>query len=103
MHQAVQVAPLHCAKKLHEDLAMRFRRGVEARATGSDMSLGAAEELAAGRFGFADDRGDLGVFVAEDLSQQEHRALYGGQLLQRHQERQCERLVQFGLRRASLL
>ena len=39
------------AKKLREDLALRFRRGFEARATGSDMSLGAAEELAAGRFG----------------------------------------------------
>ncbi|MBX3081136.1 MAG: helix-turn-helix domain-containing protein [Anaerolineae bacterium] len=52
-------------------MSERFGRRLEARALLGDMLLGAAEHLTAGHLFFADDASDVGIFVIEDLAQQE--------------------------------
>ena len=58
------------------------------------MQLRPAERATAGRFALAQHGGDLGKLVLEDLAQQEDRALERLELLQQHQERQRDRLLQ---------
>ncbi len=53
---------------------------------------GAPGQLPYGRRGAVEDSGDLGVRVAEDLVQHEHRPLQRGQRLQHHQHRQGDGL-----------
>ena len=65
---------------------------LEARPALGDVAPGPHRDLAAVVRGLVDDRGDLGELVAEDVVQQEHRALDRAQPLEHEQERHRQRI-----------
>ena len=70
---------------------------LEAGAALLDVAPGAGRELAHVVLALADDRGDLGVAVVEDVVEQEDRALLGREALEQDQHRQRERVGGLGV------
>ena len=70
------------AKKRCASSSALLARGLEPRPALLDMPPRPRGELAGVRLGLADDLGDLVVAVVEDVVQQQHRALLGGQALE---------------------
>ena len=66
--------------------------GFESLAPRVHMLAGAVRDLAHGRHGFAHRAGDFVVVEAEDLAQDEHRPLVGGERFEQHQHGHRHRL-----------
>jgi len=89
--QASQVAARGGGEEAARHLLALHPRGVEAGSLAGGSALrdvlpGPGEDLAAVRLGLAGDLRDLGVFVAEHLVEQEHRAFGRGQAFQQDEE-----------------
>jgi hypothetical protein len=78
-------------------------RGREARAARLDVASRPRRQLADVVGALADDLGDLGVVVVEDVVQQEHGALLGRQALEQRQHRQRQRVGHLGVLRRIVL
>ena len=91
-HQGVEVAAERGGEEPLGHLPLDARVGLVAGAAGVHVLAGAVGELPYGRRGAVEDAGDLGVGVAEDLVQDEHRPLQRGERLQHHQQRHRHRL-----------
>ena len=68
--------------------------GVAGGWRGADAAAGRGGQLAAGRRGAADDLGDFGEGVAEDIVQDERDALGRGHRFEHDQEGHADRLIQ---------
>jgi len=91
VEQAGQVAARGRGEEPARHLLALRPRGVEAGSFAAGPALGdvlpgPGEDLAAVRLGLAGDLRDLGVFVAEHLMEQEHRAFGRGQAFQQDEE-----------------
>jgi hypothetical protein len=73
-------------------LVALLARRLEAGPALLDVTSRASGELAHVVLALADDRGDLGIPVVEDVVKHEHGALLGGETLQQHQHRERQRV-----------
>ena len=97
--RALQLALCGGGEEASRQLVALLARGLESWSALLDVAAGSRGQLARVVLALADDLGDLGVAVVEDVVQQEGRALLRREALEQNEERERERVGELGLAR----
>src|SRR5262249_6641515 len=92
-NESGDIAGLPCGFELADDGGLAGGGG-RGGMGGADAAAAGGGQLPGGGRGAADDAGDLGEGIAEDVVQDERDALSGGHRLEHDQERHGDRLVE---------